>query len=107
MVIVCQTCQQLIQQIPVTEQLPSVCSTPEPSPTEGQDKNCTMPQSIMNLTDRSQESSQSSMCSNVITQIGAVSGILVTLLVVTVVGWLVTCIAWRRSVTLKQRMFLK
>ena len=103
--VVCQTYQQVIQQI--TGQLLNVCSTQEPSPTNGFDKNCTTPQSLVTLNDMSQESSQCTACSNVFTSLGAVSGILVTLLMATVVGWMVTCVAWRRSAALKRRMFLK
>ena len=53
-----------------------------------------------------EESTQSLDCTNA-TPIGVVSGVLVALLVATVVGWIVTCVVWRRSVTLKRRKFLK
>ena len=55
---------------------------------------------------KDEESSQSLDCTTA-TPIGVVTGVLVTLLVATVVGWIVTCVVWRRSVTLKQRKFLK
>ena len=50
---------------------------------------------------------ESSFQCPIVTPLGAVSGILVALLVVIMVGWIVTCVVWRRSVTLKQKMFLK
>ena len=89
----CQTWQELIKRI-----THNMCSKPEPSLV-----GLSQPSVTVNM---SQDSSHS-VTYDSITPLGAVSGILGALLVATVIGWTVTCVVWRRSVTPKQRKFLK
>ena len=79
--VICQACQQVIQQI--TERTTS--------------------QSSVTLTDTIQERPSLSIAtfSNIVTPLGLVSGFLVAALLVTVIGWIVTCIAWKRFVIRK------
>ena len=100
----CQVCQQGIQQA-----TPSMCTQSERLPTSVSTKTyqrngTTSPPSVTMNT--GQESSQSLDCTAA-TPIGVVTGVLVTVLVATVVGWIVTCVVWRRSVAPNRKKFLK
>ena len=100
----CRACKQGIQQVtpsmyPLSEWLPAGALTKT-----YRKSGTTSPPSV--TMDTGQESSQSLDCTTT-APIGVVSGVLVTLLVATVIGWIVTCIVWRRSVTPKRRKFLK
>ena len=77
--VICQTCQEVIQQI--TERITS--------------------QSLVTLTDPIQERSRPSTFCNIVTPLGLVSGFLVAAQLVTMIGWIVTCIALRRFVVRK------
>ena len=121
----CQACKLIVQQIHVTSSM-SAHPKPEPSPTVA----CTgsmcqtiqqamedtlkyldnsLSQSPVTLSTSRGTSQLSDQLkySSIITPLGSVSGILAALLAATVIGWIVTCIMWRRSVTFKRRKFLK